>query len=157
MATGGPGPAAAFPIAMPLSLTQLRPRDTAGPPPVTETELDRILKLIPTELVAFYAAASPLVAEVAWRHLAVALFTLELALAPVILFLDGRSTGQPARWPQYVVRTLVFATWAMAITWPFSPWLSGSTLSWPRSAGVLLVPLLGTVWLRERPSAAPAP
>jgi hypothetical protein len=137
-------------MAMPLSLAHPRRRGPRAVPPVAETDLDRILKLVPTELLAFYAAASPVVGEVGWRYFALALFAIELALAPVILYLDGRSTGLRARWPQYLVRTLAFAAWAIAIQWPFAPWLSGDLMAWPRSAGVLLVPLVGALSLRER-------
>lgn len=137
-------------MAMPLSLAHPRPREPRAVPPVAETDLDRILKLVPTELIAFYAAASPVIGEVGWRYFALALFAIELALAPAILYLDGLSTGLRARWPQYVMRTLAFAAWAIAIHWPFSPWLSGDVMAWPRSAGVLLVPLVGVLWSRQR-------
>lgn len=120
-------------------------------PPVHETDLDRLLKLIPTELFAFYAAAVPIAAEVPWPYLAFVLFVTGMSLVPLILYLDGRSTGQTARWPQYTVRTLGFVAWAMAVNWPFSPWLSGRSVTWLRSFAVLIVPFVGAVLLREKP------
>lgn len=120
-----------------------------------ETDLDRILKLIPTELVAFYAAAVPILGEVPWRYFALVLFLAGTTLVPLILYLDGRSTGQAARWPQYMMRTLGFIVWAMAVAWPFSPWLSGQHIGWLRSFAVLLVPFGGAVLLRERPLPGP--
>lgn len=119
-----------------------------------ETELDRLLKLIPTEIVAFYVAAVPIAGELAWPYLAFALFVAGTVLVPLILYLDGRSTGQAARWPQYLVRTLGFVVWAMAVNWPFSPWISSQHMSWFRSLAVLIVPFVGAVLLRERPPMA---
>jgi len=122
-------------------------------PPVRESDLDRLLKLIPTELIAFYAAAVPIICEVPWRYFAFLLFLTGTALVPLILFLDGHSTGQRARWPQYVVRTLAFITWAMAIAWPFAPWASESELRWVRSLAVVVVPFVGAILLREKTSS----
>jgi hypothetical protein len=143
---------------MPLALLQRHPAPlvTASMRPrVHETELDRLLKLIPTELVAFYAAAVPIASELAWRYLAFALFVGGVALVPVILYLDGRSTGQVARWPQYMARTLGFVVWAMAVNWPFSPWISIQHMSWFRSLAVLIVPFASAMLLRDRsPTAA---
>lgn len=118
-----------------------------------ETDLDRILKLIPTELVAFYAAAVPIVSDAGWRYLAFVVFVAGVALAPVVLYLDGRNTGLAARWPQYVVRTLSFVAWAIAVSWPFAPWLPGQDLRWVRSLAVILVPFAGALILRERSPA----
>ena len=134
---------------MPLSIAPSGPRRSRGLPPASETELDRVLKLVPTETLAFYAAASPLLG-VGWLYLALALFATGLVLAPLILFLDARSTGVAAPWQQYVARAAVFATWAMAIAWPFVPWMPTDTLRWLRSASVLLVPLAAASWLRDR-------
>ncbi len=139
---------------MPLALLRRHPPflvTASMMPGVHETELDRLLKLIPTELVAFYAAAVPIAGELAWRYLAFALFLVGTALVPLILYLDGRSTGQAARWPQYMARTLGFVVWAMAVNWPFSPWISSQHTSWFRSLAVLIVPFVGAVLLRDRP------
>ena len=126
-------------------------------PPIRETDLDRILKLIPTEVVVLYAAAVPVLAEAgAWRYTTFVIFLVGLALVPLILYADGRSTGQAASWPQYVVRTLTFAACAAAIAWPFSPWASGAELRWVRSLAVLLVPCVGALLLRERWPTVPA-
>jgi hypothetical protein len=137
---------------MPLALLRPPPPSPAAPasPPVLETDLDRILKLIPTELIAFYAATVPVLSDGRWYYLPVMLFLVGTVLAPLVLYLDGRNTGQAARWPQYVVRTLSFACWAIAVRWPFSPWLSSGTVSWLRSLAVLIVPFVGAVLLRER-------
>ena len=142
---------------MPLALNDRSPRDpvTFTLPPIGETDLDRIIKLIPTELVLFYAAAAPTISDVPWRHFGVVLFLAGTALAPLILFLDGRSTGRRARWPQYVVRTLTFAACAMAIAWPFDEWIAHDDLRWARSLAVLLIPFAGAIALRERRDEGP--
>ncbi len=137
---------------MPLALDDRSVRDPATRtlPPIGETELDRIIKLIPAELVLFYIAAAPAISDVPWPYFDVALFLVGTALVPMILFFDGRSTGQRARWPQYVVRTSTFAACAMAIAWPFDAWLAPDELRWPRSLAVLAIPLAGAIALRER-------
>lgn len=136
---------------MPLALARTSVPSIAAvvePPPIRETDLDRILKLIPTEIIALYTAAVPIAPQVPWRLFPFALFVVCLLLVPVVLFLDGRNTSQPARWPQYVVRTLAFFAWANAISWPFSPWIVGDDLNWVRSLAVVIVPLIGALLLR---------
>jgi hypothetical protein len=146
---------------MPLALTSWFPRarrrfdeSAAAAPPIKETDLDRILKMIPTEVLALYTAALPVSPQVPWRAFPFALFLVGLVLVPIVLYLDGQNTGQPARWTQYVVRTLAFAAWAIAVSWPFSQWSSGDSLSWLRSLAVLIVPLVGGLVLRaDRPES----
>ncbi|HET9622779.1 MAG TPA: hypothetical protein VFP84_15505 [Kofleriaceae bacterium] len=127
---------------------------TPEPPPIQETYLDALLKLVPSEVLTFYTAAVPIVREHAWP--AFSLFVFGLVLTPVVLFLDGRSSGQRARWPQYVIRTLAFVAWSNAVSNPFQVFgaaLEG--LSWLRSLSVLLVPLLGTLLIQSTQPEAP--
>lgn len=139
---------------MPLALLRRSPRGRGAPgpgtpPPIRETDLDRILKLIPSELLLFYTAVAPAMADVSWQYFGISLVGIGAALVPLILYLDGRSTGQPAPWPQYVVRTLAFVTCALAIAWPFPGW-AARDLWWLRSLSVLAVPFAGALLLRER-------
>jgi hypothetical protein len=134
---------------MPLALTD-RLANHRQLPPVPETDLDRILKLIPTEVLALYTATAPLADRLRWTSVPLVLFFLGIALVPLALFLDGWAMNVPARWPQYVVRTLAFIAWAVAISWPFTPWLPEDDLTWVTSLAVLLVPLLGGYLLRTR-------
>jgi hypothetical protein len=137
---------------MPLALDD-RPRrepSTRKLPPVGETDLDRLIKLVPVEMVLLYTAAAPTISELQRRYFAVILFAVGIVAAPVILFLDGRSTGQAARWSQYLVRTLTFAACAMAIAWPFELWCAGDTLHWARSLAVLVIPFIGMITLGKR-------
>jgi hypothetical protein len=76
-------------------------------------------------------------------------------LVPLILYLDGWSTGEPAPWLQYVVRTLSFVACALAISWPFDPGVARE-LDWLRSLAVLAVPFLGALALHERAPEGPA-
>lgn len=144
-----------MPLALALSFPRSRSRieeSKPPPPPISETDLDRILKMIPTEVLAFYTAAVPIAPQVPWRSFPLVLFLVGLVLVPIVLYLDGQYTGQPARWPQYVMRTLAFAAWGIAISWPFAAWSSSDNLSWLRSLAVLIVPLVGALVLRgDRP------
>lgn len=125
-----------------------------GAPAAPETDLDRVLKFVPTEIVALYLALMPSVSGIpaAWLPL---LFAAGLGLVPLVLFLDGRATGVRAPWQQYVVRTLAFVVWAMAIEWPFARWWPANGAPGLIAAGVVVAPFLGNLLLRERkPSAA---
>jgi hypothetical protein len=119
-------------------------------PPVHETDLDHILKLIPTEVLALYTAASPIADQLRAACVPLALFLVGIGLVPLVLFLDGRTVNAPASWPQYVVRTLTFIAWALAISWPLTPWLAKGDLTWVTSLAVMLVPLVGGYVLRSR-------
>jgi hypothetical protein len=125
------------------------------PPPIKETDLDRILKLIPTEILAFYTAAVPISPQVPWRYFPFALFLICLALVPVVLYFDGVSTTVRAQLPQYIVRTLAFAAWAIAISWPFSAWSNGNSLDWLRTLAVFLVPLVGSLLIHSSAPTSP--
>jgi hypothetical protein len=108
-----------------------------------------VLKFIPTEIVALYLALIPSVSGIpeTWMPL---LFAAGLGLVPLVLFLDGRATGVRAPWQQYVVRTLAFAVWAVAIEWPFELWWPKNSAPGLVAAGVVVVPFLGNLLLRER-------
>jgi hypothetical protein len=145
---------------MPLALASSPSRSIGppiAPPPIRETDLDRVLKLIPTEILSFYTAAVPISAQVTSQTpqwLPFALFLVGLVLVPVVLYVDGQNTNQPPPWPQYVIRTLAFVAWASAISWPFSPWTDGAGLRWLCSLAVLVVPLLGALVVRSGQPAA---
>jgi hypothetical protein len=140
---------------MPLALDSREPPPAAVDrevvlPPIRETDLDRLLKLVPTEILLVYTAAVPLAADLGGTGLGVAVFLVGLAVVPLVLYLDGRTTRQPARWPQYVVRMLVFVAWAGS--WPFGLWANERDLYWVRSLAVLMVPLVGAFALRDHSS-----
>jgi hypothetical protein len=134
---------------MPLALND-RATDRGQLPPVHETDLDRILKLIPTEVLALYTAAAPLTDQLRPTCFPLALFAIGVALVPLVLFLDGWTMSAPASRLQYLVRMLAFIVWALAISWPFTPWLAKEDYTWVTSLAVLLVPLAGAYLLRAR-------
>ncbi len=135
---------------MPLALIDRSATRKPLVPPVQETDLDRILKLIPTEVLALYTAIDPLTAHVSWAYFPLALFLGGVALVSLVLFLDSRAMNVRARWPQYVVRTLAFIAWALAASWPLAPWLAKNDVIWVSSPAVLVVPLVGGLVLRAR-------
>jgi hypothetical protein len=136
---------------MPLALHSRHSDESVGArlPPTRETDLDRILKLIPTEMLAFYTAAGPVTADLQSPSLRFAIFLGCGVLVPVVLYLDGRNTGAPAAWPQYAIRVLTFVAWAIAIAWPFAAWSSDDSFSWLRSSGVLVIPLVASLLLPQ--------
>ncbi|HEY4240526.1 MAG TPA: hypothetical protein VGM88_11960 [Kofleriaceae bacterium] len=134
---------------MPLALARRTPRPAGAPPLIRETDLDRLLKLIPTEILAIYTAAAPSVQRAGWTRLHVGLLVAGVLLAPLVLFLDGRATGEPAPWPQYVVRTVAFVGWGLAIAWPFGADDFEAWRGWPLAVLILFVPLVGAVWWRK--------
>jgi hypothetical protein len=138
---------------MPLALSSRTSRHRQLPP-VHETDLDRILKLIPTDVLALYIAAAPVAELLRSTCIPLVLFLVGVALVPLVLFIDGWTMNAPARWPQYVARTLVFIAWAVAIAWPFTPWLVKDDLIVVISLGVLVVPLIGGYALRVRGARA---
>ena len=107
--------------------------------------------------LALYTGALPIAGDVPWRHFTLAMFIAGLVLVPTVLYLDGRATKQFAPWPQYVLRTLAFAVWAMACSWPFSAWSRPDNARWVVAIGVLVIPFLGGLLLREKPSDSPTP
>ncbi len=143
---------------MPLALTS-RSSSVASTralgPEVKETELDRLLKLIPTEIVTLYAAILPIAPEVPWRYFPLMTFVVGLLLVPSVLALDGWATKEHAGWPQYVIRTLAFAVWALAVMWPFAPWLDPGRSRWIIALAVPLVPFLGSRLLRVKSPQPP--
>ncbi|MBX3155736.1 MAG: hypothetical protein KF773_07040 [Deltaproteobacteria bacterium] len=103
---------------------------------------------MPTEVLAFYAAAVTLGPQVAWVYFRLPLFALSVCLVPLVLFLDGRATGIRAPAPQFVLRTLTFMTFATTIGCPDGP---GELVAvqWISGLAVIIVPLAGA-WLFAR-------
>ena len=134
----------------PIGAPSPRDRDDA---PAPETDLDRVLKFVPTEIVALYLALMPSVSGIPTEGLPL-LFAAGLGLVPLVLFLDGRATGVRAPWQQYVVRTLAFVVWAMAIEWPFERWWPENGVPGLIAAGVVVAPFVGNLLLRERKPSA---
>lgn len=124
---GGPSPA---------------PDPTPAPAPaVPDDQLGKIVKLIPGEVTAFYLAVMTFLAGgVADRALAMIVFGLGLLATPAILRLSSRRTPADPAVPQppalqYVLRTIAFALWALAVHNPFAHLAAFD----PRYVGVALM------------------
>ncbi len=90
----------------------------------SDTTLERVAKLVPTEIVAGYvplvAAAEAITTNSTRRFsLAVGAFFLGLLLTPIYLLL----TGKPKNWVQglsIVISTIAFILWAYMLGGPFA-------------------------------------
>lgn len=114
-------------------LIEVRPRPTLPDRPTTvarteikksDTTLEKVAKLVPTEIVAGYiplvAAAESITSSISRRFsLAVGAFFLGLVLTPIYLLL----TGKPKNWVQVVsivISTIAFVLWAYMLGGPFA-------------------------------------
>jgi hypothetical protein len=94
----------------------------AGAPRATlpDGELAKAIKLIPGEVVAFYVAANAFLQQ-ADPALRIVAFAIGLVVTPIALYAAARAeqhaSGTLVRPPmlQYVLRTIAFAVWAIAI------------------------------------------
>lgn len=105
-----------------------------------ESDLDRVLKLIPAEVISLYITARGLSDDTIVFPLV--LFGLALALVPTILALDARRSRVPAPPLQYVLRTLAFVVWAFAVGQPLAG-VGVVVPDWVPGLLVLLIPILG--------------
>lgn len=133
-----------------MPLTLLPPsQPTRGEPP-QETQLDRLLKLVPCEILLFYPAAIALAPSPAW-HLA--LLGLGLGLSLASLHLDGRAWHLPQDWRQYAVRSATFVAWALALGDPLGAWLDGAQVRRIAAFLSLGIPIAGYLLLPLEPTA----
>jgi hypothetical protein len=134
---------------VPLALRTGRTTAPDQPPPIDETDLDRIVRLIPIEVLTVYAAVVAVAAPPA--PFALAWFVIALALVAVVLWLDGRATGARAGRGQYLVRTATFVAWAAVLD------RTSVTIEVRRLAAiaVVVIPLAGGIVIRPR--AGPDP
>lgn len=134
---------------MPLTLLKapiLERSDFKGgaPAPLTETKIDRLLKLIPSEVLMAYPAALALATQIAWPSYDTMLAVLGLVLVAATLYRDGKIHQLPQDWKQYVVRGLAFASWALLIGEPLKPFgVDLETARTTGSVGAVFIPMLG--------------
>jgi len=115
-----------------------------------ESYLERVLKLVPAEVVTFYTLALSILASPGWKGWPLVLFTVGTILVPVLLYWDAARAGEAVPVAQYVVRTLAFAAWAFMVGEPSAGWFRLD----PRIAPLLalLLPILGErIIARGRP------
>jgi hypothetical protein len=124
-------------------------------PPIAETDLDRVLKLIPTEVVTAFTAAITLGADVSWKYFDLAVTAAGVLLVVLVLERDGRVTGMHPRLSQFAIRTLAFLAWALLVSEPLTPWFASDDVRRAAAIAVVAIPLLGFLALRDKPVTEP--
>lgn len=120
--------------------------DATDAAPVDGT-LDRLLKLVPAEVIAGYTALLSITASVDNDSVKFAIPSA-LAACTVLIFLILRRAGKQQSPPvkpvklQYVFSVLAFWVWALAIRDPLDKF-GYATPSWLPAFGCVLVPLFG--------------
>lgn len=121
---------------MPRRINTLTLQATGGNPP--DTYVDKIIKYIPSDVVAAWVAATGLIAGAANIPKTTLLWICFAAGAIITPFWVLRQTGTPSGPPQYkhaAVSTVSFIVWVFALGGPFA------TLSWynPIYGSLLLI------------------
>ena len=86
-----------------------------------ETKVDRLLKMIPTEVIAVYPGVLALSAMVAWPYYETMMAALGVLAVVLTLRGDGKANNLHPTWHQYVVRCLAFVAWTLVIGNPLAP------------------------------------
>lgn len=112
---------------MPLTLMPSAHADarvaSAAPAPPVETKVDRLLKMIPTEVIAVYPAVLALSAMIAWPYYQTTIAVLGVFAVVASLWRDGQTNRMRPRLQQYIVRCLAFIAWTLVIGNPLEPFL----------------------------------
>lgn len=109
-------------------------------PPLNESRLERLVKLVPADVVSVYIPAIALGSLTTWRWYSLTITIAGTLLVPLLLLLDARSAKEPVPLVQYVVRTLAFVAWAFVISTPLGT--IGLSPVVPALIGLVL-PLIG--------------
>jgi hypothetical protein len=110
------------------------------PPVLAESQLERLSKLVPADVIALYIPAIGIGTFTSWPYYVLAVTLGATALVPTLLYLDARSSKERVSPTQYIVRTLAFVAWAFAIGQPLTPYQVNPLI--PALIGLLL-PVLG--------------
>lgn len=139
---------------MPLTISPISLRDSAGGAPSSETWLDRVLKMVPTEVLTVYPAALALAAVVAWPYYETTMAVVGLVAVVLALDRDGAQQGLRPTWHQHVVRCLAFAAWTMVLGNPLAPLsISAEQAHLFGVVGAAFIPVLGHLAAPEVPDA----
>ncbi len=133
---------------MPLTLSPSAPRDSAtvvdDAALAAETRLDRVLKLIPTEVITVYPAALALAAVFAWPYYEATMAVLGLIAVVLVLGRDGAKVRMKPTRHQHVVRCLAFAAWTMVLGNPLAVFsISAEQAHLFGAVGAAFIPVLG--------------
>lgn len=97
------------------------PTDTGG----GDGYIDRVLKFIPSEIIALYLGATNVVPPTDPGHpdqQKIALWAVAALAAlatPLYLYVTTRQKGEPTAWSQIIISTIAFPVWVYAIGGPF--------------------------------------
>ena len=132
----GRGTSSAVAPVMSLSIRPQSANAGAG----SQTFLDVILRLMPSEVVAPHLCVATLMPE--RRAVAVSLLSVGALATVFTLIWRARARRERAPWSQHVIRVLSFLAWAFATGNPLAP--SPSVPSELPAIAVLLIPLFGS-------------
>lgn len=109
-----------------------------------ETKLDRLLKMIPTEVIAAYPAALALAAVFSWPYYEIIVAVLGIVAVTLVLRRDGVVTHLQPTLRQYVVRCLAFVTWTLIVGNPLAVFsVSAEQAHVFGAVGAVFIPLIG--------------
>ena len=143
-----PRPSVRIPGGLVKSSDPLAGKPAAGqptPPPIDESLLERLVKLIPADAVALYVPALGFRSLTSWPYYSLAIAIGGTLLVPLLLFLDARPAHERVPPLQYVVRTLAFISWALVIGEPLGPGVIHPVI--PALVAIIL-PVIGEKLLR---------
>jgi hypothetical protein len=128
------------------------PAPAGGPPPhpIPESTLERLIKLIPADVVAIYIPALGLDRLAGWSGYRLTISIAGLVLVPLLLYFDAQAANERVPPLQYVVKTLAFVAWALLIGKPFGEDVLNPVIP---ALVALVLPVLGERLLRARPAA----
>jgi hypothetical protein len=92
-----------------------------------DTYLDRLVKYIPTEIIALYLGATNVVPHTAKSNEMIALWVIAALTAictPIYMYYATKEPDQPTLWSQIVISSIAFPVWVFAIGGPFQ-------VTWP--------------------------
>jgi hypothetical protein len=117
---------------------------------VFESTIERLVKLIPADVVAIYIPALGLDRFAGWSGYRLTISIAGLVLVPLLPYLDARAANERVPPLQYVVKVLAFVAWALLIGEPFGKDVLNPVIP---ALVALVLPVLGERLLRARPVA----
>jgi hypothetical protein len=119
----------------------------AEQPAINESLIERLVKLVPADVVAIYVPALGFDRPPTWPYYALVIAIAGTLLGPLLLFLDARSANERVPPLQYVVRTVAFVAWAFLIGDPLG---AGAVNPLLPALVALVLPIIGERLLRTR-------
>jgi membrane associated rhomboid family serine protease len=120
-----------------------------------ETKLDRLLKMIPTEVIAVYPAVLATAAVIAWPYYEPSVAILGLLGVILVLWYDGVANKLKPDRRQYIVRCLAFAAWTLVLGNPLAPLsVTAAQAHIFGAVGAAFIPVLGYLTLPVSPASS---